>query len=257
MKNFVSPQAIKIAMTSSVLIVAFVMVCSVYAHEDHDQTFGEFTDVYLTDYHSHNLSGKWHRHAVRATVSNHPQGTVHDKLNLWKEHEHETPTEDGGTYLLSLYAVSGSAHTHDGHSHIHVVLYARSSDEDFASEILRKLDSQEVDHDVESDVYTLQYIGQHIDGVSPIEHKHKWEHKHGAFGWHTHSVKHSHAYKEADHPDWFDNNENPNDPGDDYPAGTFLNGHEVLHPSDEDHNVASALSKRKTLALRWAELKKK
>ena len=253
MKNFVSRQAIKVAITSSVLIVAFVMVCSVYAHEDHDQTFDEFTDAYLTDYHSHDLNGERHRHAVRAIVSNHPQGTVHDKLDLWQEHEHKTPTEDGETYLLSLHSVSGSAHIHDGRSHTHVVLYARSSDEDFASEILQKLDSQQVDHDVERDVYTLQYIGQHIDGVSPIEHTHEWEHKHGDFEWHTYNVEHSHVYSEGDHPDWFSNA-----PGDDsYPAGTFLNGHEVLHPSDKDHNVASALSKRKTLALRWAELKKK
>ena len=254
MKNYVSSQTVKIAIIFLILIAAFTTVCNVSAHDDHDETFGEFTDVFLTDYHSHELNGERHKHAVRGTVSNHPQGTVHDKLDLWKEHEHETPTEESGTYLLHFHSVSGSTHIHDERSHTHVVLYARSSDEDFAAEILEKLDSQEVDHDVESGVYTLQYIGQHVDGVSPIEHVHEWRHKHDDFEWHTHSVEHSHAYNsEGAHPDWFSN-----DPGDDnYPTGTFLNGHEVLHRSDGDHNVSSRPPKPETLALRWAELKTK
>ena len=253
MKNFVFSQTVKVAIISFMLIAAFTTVRNVSAHDDHDETFGEFTDVYLTDYHNHGSNGERHRHAVRDTVSNHPQGTVHDELDVWQGHEHETPTEDNGTYLLTLYSVSGSAHTHDGRSHIHVVLYARSSDGDFAPAILEKLDSQEIDHDVKSDVYTLQYIGQHIDGVSPIAHVHEWRHKHGDFEWHTHNVGHSHVYQDGNHPDWFSN-----DPGDDsYPAGTFLNGHEVLHASDEDHNVTSTHSKRETLALQWAELKAK
>ncbi|MCG9131866.1 hypothetical protein J5I95_09320 [Candidatus Poribacteria bacterium] len=252
MKNFVVLQTVKVASIVFILIAAFAAVCNVSAHDDHNQTFDEFTDVYLTGHHSHNPSEIQHRHAVRGTV-NHPQGTVHDKLDLWQGHEHETPTEDDVTCLLPLYSISGSGHIHDGRSHTHVVLYARSSDEDFAAEILEKLDAQEVDHDVESDVYTLQYIGQHIDGVSPIEHTHEWEHNHGDFGWHTHSAEHSHVYREGNHPDWFSND--PDD--DDYPAGTFLNGHEVLHPSTGNHNSTSAPSKRKTLALRWAELKAK
>ena len=131
MKNFVSTQTVKVAIISFILIAAFTTMRNVHAHDDHDQTSGEYTDVYLTDYHSHNSIGKQHRHAVRETPSIHLQGVVHDKLDLWQEHEHETPTEDDGIYLLPLYSVSGSTHTHNERSHTHAVLYARSSDKIF------------------------------------------------------------------------------------------------------------------------------
>ena len=248
MKNHVFSPAIKVAIISFILIAAFVMVCNVHAHDDHGQSFGDLSDVYLTPYHRHNPNGKSHRHAISDT---HPEGVVHNELDLWKKHEHEVPEKDSGTYRLTLHSVSGNVHTHDGRSHKHVVICARSSDEDIVSDILEKLYSQEINHTVESDVYMLQYIGQPITGVSSIEHTHEWEHEHGNFGWHTHQVKHSHVFKEGNHPTWFDNNEED----DDYPAGTFFKGHEELHPADADHGVAVALSKETTITLLWASLK--
>ena len=263
MRNFVSSQTMKVAIISFILVAAFTVVCNVSAHENHSQTFEEFTDVYFTGYHSHDLNGTWHRHAVVHPVKS-PQGIVHDKLDLSQEHIHETPTKHSGTYLLMLYSTSGGVHNAlDGSTKTYVVLYARASDEDIASEIRDSLISEEIDrdselyHDVESDTYTLQYIGQYIDGVSSILHTHGWEHKHGNFGWHTHEVKHSHVFEESNHPDWFDNNENPDDRDDDYSAGTFLNGHETLHLSDEAHIVGSTPAKREALTLWWAELKAK
>ena len=248
MKNHVFSSAIKVAITSFVLITASVKVCDVHAHDDHGQSFGNLSDVYLTGYHSHDLNGKLHRHAISRT---HPEGAVHDTLDLWNKHEHEGPEKDFGTYPLTLHSVSGDVHTHDGRSHKHVVIYARLSDGDIASDILQKLNSQEIDHNVESDVYTLQYIGQHVDGVSSIEHTHEWEHKHGNFEWHTHKVKHSHVFKAANHPIWFENNE----ADDNYPVGTFFDGHEELHPPDEDYSTASVPSNYRTVASLWASLK--
>lgn len=249
MKNHVFSPAIKVAITAFVVIAAFVKVCDVYAHDDHGQSFGDLSDVYLTPYHRHNPNGKLHRHAIGDT---HPDGAVHDELDLWKAHEHEVPEKDSGTYPLTLYSVSGDVHTHDERSHKHVVMYARLSDENMASDILEKLNSQEIDHDVDSDVHTLQYIGQHVDGVSSIdEHTHEWEHNHGNFGWHTHKVQHSHAFTEGGHPTWFNNSEE--DEG--YPVGTFFEGHGELHPTNADHNIAAVLLKRTNMTLLWVSLK--
>ena len=263
MKNFVSSQTMKVAILSFMLIAAFTMIGNVSAHENHSQTLEESTDVYFTGYHSHDMNGTWHRHAVVHPVRV-PQGIVHDKLDLWREHKHETPTKHGGTYLLTLYSTSGGVHNVlDGSTKTYVVLSARASDEDIASEIRDSLITQEINldselcHDVESNTYTLQYIGQYIDGVSSVLHTHGWEHKHGNFGWHTHEVKHSHVFQEGNHPDWFDNNENPDDGDADYSAGTFMNGHETLHPSGESHIVERMPAKREALTLWWAELKVK
>ena len=248
MKNHVFSPAIRAATLSFILIAAFVMVCDIHAHDDHGQSYDNLNDVYLTPYHRHDLNGKEHRHAISRT---HPEGAVHDELDLWKKHEHEVAETDLGTYPLTLHSVSSDVHTHDGRSHKHVVICARQSDKDVASDILEKLNSQEIDHTVENDVYTLQYIGQPIDGISSIEHTHEWEHEHGNFGWHTHQVKHSHVFEAGNHPTWFDNNEK----GDDYPAGTFIDSHKELHPANADHNVAAALSKHTTMTLMWASLK--
>ncbi len=258
MKNFVSSKTIKAAIISFMLIAAFTAVSNVSAHENHSQTFEGFTGIYFTDYHSHDLNGTWHRHAVVHPVMA-PQGIVHDKLDLSREHIHETPTEHGGTYLLMLDSTSGGVHNVlDGSPKTYVVLYARASDEDIATEIRDSLISGEIDldsklhHDVESNTYTLQYIGQYIDGISSILHTHGWEHKHGNFGWHTHEVKHSHVFEEGNHPDWCNNESSDGDS-----AGTFMNGHETLHPSDEAHIVGSMPAKREALTLWWAELKVK
>lgn len=263
MRNFVSSQTMKVAILSFILIAAFTVVSNVSAHDNHNQTFEGFTDVYFTGYHSHDLNGTWHRHAVVHPVMA-PQGIVHDKLDLWREHKHETPTKHGGTYLLMLSSTSGGVHNViDGSTKTYVVLYARASDEDIASEIRDGLISQEIDlesqlrYDVESDICTFQYVGQYIDGVSSVLHTHGWEHKHGNFGWHTHEVKHSHVFQEGNHPDWFGNNENPDDGGDGSSAETFMNGHETLHPSDDAHMVGSMPAKREALTLWWAELKVK
>ena len=263
MKNFVFSQTMKVAIISFILIAAFTTVRNVSAHENHNQTFEESTDVYFTGYHSHDLNGTWHRHAVVHPVRA-PQGIVHDKLDLWSEHKHETPTEHCGTYLLMLYSTSGGVHNVlDGSPKTYVVLYTKTSDEDIASEIRDSLISQEIDldrelyHDVESNTYTLQYTGQYIDGISSILHTHGWEHKHGNFGWHSHEVKHSHVFRKGNHPDWLGNNENPDDADDDSSAGTFLNNHKTLHPSDDAHIVGSMPAKREAMTLWWAELKVK
>jgi hypothetical protein len=263
MRNFVSSQTMKVAILSFILIAAFTVVSNVSAHDNHNQTFEGFTDVYFTGYHSHDLNGTWHRHAVVHPVMA-PQGIVHDKLDLWREHKHETPTKHGGTYLLMLSSTSGGVHNViDGSTKTYVVLYARASDKDIASEIRDGLISQEIDlesqlrYDVESDTCTFQYVGQYIDGVSSVLHTHGWEHKHGNFGWHTHEVKHSHVFQEGNHPDWFGNNENLDDGGDGSSAETFMNGHETLHPSDDAHMVGSMPAKREALTLWWAELKVK
>ncbi len=237
MKNFVSTQTVKVA----IIIAAFTIACNVFAHEKHNQTFQEFTDVYFTGYHSHDLNGTWHRHAVvHPTMA--PQGIVHDKLDLWREHKHETPTKHCGTYLLKLHSISGGVYNvPDGSTKTYVALYTGASDENIASEIRDILISQEIDlnselyHDVESNTYTLQYTGQYIDGVSSILHTHGWEHKHGNFGWHTHEVKHSHVFVEGNHPNWFDNIE-------------------TLHPLDDAHRAESMPAKRKAMTLWWAEL---
>ena len=242
MKNLVSSQTMKVAITSFILIAAFTLVCNVSAHENHSESFEGFTGVYLTGYHSHDLNGTWHRHAVVHPARS-PQGIVHDKLDLWREHKHEAPTKHCGTYLLMLYSSSGGVHNVvDGSTKTYVVLYASASDEAIATEIRDTLISEEMDldsklyHDIESNTYTLQYIGQYIDGVSSVLHTHGWEHKHGNFGWHTHEVKHSHVFVEGNHPDWF---------------GDI----ETLHPSDDAHTVESGLAKREALTLWWAEMK--
>lgn len=263
MKNFVSSQTMKVAILSFILIVTFTIVSSVSAHENHNQTFKGFTDVYFTGYHSHDLNGTWHRHAVMHPIMA-PQEIVHDKLDLWQEHKHETPTKHRGTYLLMLHSTSGGVHNIlDGSIKTYVVLYARTSDSDIASEVRDSLISEEISldnqlfHDVESNTYTLQYIGQYIDGVSSILHTHGWEHEHGNFGWHTHEVKHSHAFQECSHPNWFGDNEYRDCRDGDDPAKAFHNGHKALHPSDDDHIVGSTPTKRGKLTLWWAESKVK
>ncbi len=263
MKNFVSSQTKQVAIVSFILIAAFAIVSNVSAHENHNQTFEGFTDVYFTGYHSDDMNGTWHRHAV-VHPDMAPQGIVHDKLDLWSEHKHETPTKHGGTCLLTLYSTSGGVHNvSDGSTKTYVVLSARASDENIASEIRDSLISQEIEldsdlsHNIESNIYTLQYIGQYIDGISSVLHTHGWEHKHGNFGWHTHEVKHSHVFQECNHPDWCGSNEKSDDGDDDYSAGTFMNGHETLHPSDEAHMVERMPAKREALTLWWAEVKVK
>lgn len=252
MKNILSTQAKYLTTYFLVLTITSIVYFDAYAHDGHNQSYDGDNEVYLTPFHQHASDGKWHRHAIDNSL---PAGVVHNEIELWHRHEHNEADKDWTTRPLTIYFVSGEVHTHDDRSHKHVVLYARISDAKIASEILDKLDLQVIEHSVESDVYTLQYIGQHIDGVSAILHTHEWEHKHGDFGWHSHSVQHSHVFIVNEHPDWFENDQNDED--DNYPYGKFLNGHEVLHPSDNDHTNPNASANWKSLTMLWASLKKR
>ncbi len=252
MKNILFAKAKYLTACILVLTVTCIVSIDSNAHDNHNQTYDGNNEVYLTPFHQHTSDGKQHRHAIDNSL---PNEVVHNEIELWNNHEHNEAKKDWVTCPLNLHFVSGEVHTHDGSSHKHVVLYARISDSQIASEILGRLDDQAMDHSVESGVYTLQYIGQYIDGVSVVSHTHEWEHKHGDFGWHTHNGQHSHVYIDNQHPEWFSNDQN--DEEDNYPYGRFLNGHEVLHPSENQHNSQNISSQYKSLTLRWASLKRR
>lgn len=252
MKNLLFTQAKSFTVYILVLTFTCIVSIDVYAHENHNESYNGNNQVYLTPLHQHTSDGKQHRHAIDNSL---PKGVVHNVVELWKKHEHNYADKEWMTCPLNVQFYRGEVHTHDGRNHKHVVLYARTLDSQIASEILERLDNQVLDHSVESDVYTFQYVGQDIDGVDVIIHTHDWEHKHGDFGWHSHSAQHSHVYVDNEHPDWFSNDENNED--DNYPYGRFLNGHEVLHPLDNQHSSQSVSSQHKSLTLRWASLKRR
>ncbi len=232
------------------ILAASNIAMNVYAHADHNQSYDGNDEVYLTPYHQHTTNEVMHRHAIDNSL---PVGTVHNEIELWNGHQHKDVDSNWITCTLKLHHAIGEVHTHDGLSHKHVVLYARNSDTKIASLILENLDEQNIEHSAESNVYTLQYIGQLIVGDSGILHTHEWEHKHGDFGWHSHSVEHSHIYVVNEHPEWFVNDEDSSA----YPFGVFLNGHDVLHSSENHQTNVKAPANHKLLTLRWASLKRR
>jgi len=250
MKNELSIQANYITTCFLIILAASLLAMTVFAHDGHNQHYDGDNDVYLTTYHQHTTDDKMHRHAIDNSL---PTGTVHNEIELWNGHEHKEVNSDWITCNLKINYVTGENHTHDGRSHKHVVLYARKSDTKIASLILEKLDLQDIEHSGEGNVYTLQYTGQLIMGNSGIVHTHEWEHKHGDFGWHPHSVEHTHIYVVNEHPDWFVNDENNSE----YPSGLFLNGHDVLHSSENHQTNEKVHSTHNPLTLRWASLKKR
>lgn len=174
MKNRVFRAAISAASISFFFfLAAFATVCNVSAHPDYNETFGEIGGISFTGYHRHDATGVLHRHAVLPPTD---VTAPHDKLDLWREHEHQTPTRQSGLYLLKIHC-SHSLPTDlpDGSVGLYVVTYARSSDADFVDEIITTLFAEEINLDgellynSERATANFQYYGQHIEGLSPSE----------------------------------------------------------------------------------------
>lgn len=171
MKNRVLRTAIKVASIYFILIVTFTTARKASAHPDHNDSFNEYPKVSFTGYHTHNLNGVFHRHAVPPTGD---FNAPHDKLDQWRKHEHDTPTQQYGTYLLTIhYENSSQTDLPNGSIGSYVVTYARNSDEAFVQEIVSALLSGELNldsdlqYDEEMNTANFQYFGQHIEGLSP------------------------------------------------------------------------------------------
>lgn len=175
MKNRVLQPVIKIAIIYFILIVTFIKVPNLFAHSDHNETFNEYPNVSFTGYHTHNQDGVYHRHAVPPTGA---FNGLHDKLGQWEKHEHASPTQQYGTYLLTIqYVNSTPTELPNGSVGSYLVTYARNSDKAFVNEIVNALFSREINldselhYDTEMNTANFQYFGQYISGLSPPDEK--------------------------------------------------------------------------------------